>query len=241
MSKVLLQYVGWAIGLPLELLIIAALLRGGYRRFPLVFAYALALFLTTAVEIPAYIGHFSGLQAARTRAFYYWVNEGILQVLIFAVVVSFIYRATAGVSARRVVRVALIGGAVLFAGISFLIHYDARVVIGIWMTPWVRDLNFSSAILDLALWSLLLAARKNDAELFMLSGALGVQFTGEAIGQTLRNQFPSVLLMANVIIMLANLGCLYMWWNVFRAVPVRKASVPAHSPSYEENPLQRRR
>ena len=230
MGEAWLQYLGWLIGLPLELLIIAALLRGGYRRFPLVFAYALALFLTTVVEIPAYIGYFSGLKGTRTRAFYYWIDEGILQVLIFAVVVSLIYRATEVVQARRVIRVSLIGGAALFAGISFLIHYNARAVIGTWMTPWSRDLNFSSAILDLALWSLLLASRKNEVELLMLSGALGIQFTGEAIGQALRNQFPSTVLLANVMIMLANLACLYMWWNIFRFSPVRKAPVAVRSP-----------
>lgn len=230
MAEALLQYVGWLIGLPLELLIIAALLRGGYRRFPLVFAYTVALFLTTVVEVPAYVGYFSGLQATRPRAFYYWINEGILQLLVFALVISFIYYATESVQARRVVRFSLISGAALFAGLSFLIHYDPQAKIGAWMTLWSRDLSFSSAILDLALWSLLLASRKNDVQLLMLSGALGIQFTGEAIGQTLRNQFPAILLVGNVTIMLANLACLYMWWHVFRTSPVRKPSLSARSP-----------
>jgi len=77
---------------------------------------------------------------------------------------------------------------------------------------------------------LLLASRNNEVELLMLSGALGIQFTGEAIGQALRNQFPSIVLMANVMIMLANLACLYMWWNIFRFSPVRKAPVAVRSP-----------
>ena len=52
------------------------------------------------------------------------------------------------------------------------------------MTPWTRDLNFCSAILDLALWALLIAAREKDHRLLLLSGGLGIQFTGEAIGES---------------------------------------------------------
>ena len=47
-----LQVAGYAVGLPLEVLIIAALLRGGYRRFPFVFIYTVIDFLTTVLEIP---------------------------------------------------------------------------------------------------------------------------------------------------------------------------------------------
>lgn len=225
--RVAVQYVSWLLWFPLELLVIAALLRGAFRRYPAIFAYSVAVFLTSVVETAAYIGSFSGARLAFTRAQYYWVDEGIRQFLLFVVVISLLYQATSSIRVRAVLRTSLIVGAILIAAISFLVHYDSHVVMGRWMTQWTRDLNFSSAILDLSLWGILLNSRNYDEHLLMLSGALGIQFTGEAIGQTLRNQFPSILLAADTTIVVANLACLYIWWQVFRASPVRKASPSA--------------
>ena len=47
-----------------------------------------------------------------------------------------------------------------------------------WMTLVSRDLSFSAVILDLLLWMLLIAARRKDRQLLMLSGALGIQTHG---------------------------------------------------------------
>ena len=224
------QYLSWLFWFPLVLLVIAALLRGSYRRFPLVFAYTVALFLTAVVEAAAYAGYLSGIQLAHSRARYYWFDEGIRQGLLFALVIGLLYRATKGLPARAVLRVSLVTAAIVFAVTSLLIHYDGHAAIGKWMTPWTRDLDFGSAILDLALWAILINARKYDSEVLMLSGALGIQFTGEAIGHALRNQFPAILLAADTTVVVANLACLYIWWQVFRTSPVRNASVPASSP-----------
>jgi len=228
--RIAVQTLTWLVWFPLDLLVIAALLRGPYRRFPFVFAYTVAMLFTAVVEVAAYPGYFPGTRLAHTFAHYYWVDEGIRQGLLFAVVISLVYLATIGARARGLVRTSLIASAVLFAAISFLIHYDRLAVTSRWMTLCTRDLNFSSALLDLALWAILLAARKPDGQLLMLSGALGIQFTSEAIGQTVRNQFPAILLAADMTIIAANLACLYIWWHVFRTSPVRNASVPVRSP-----------
>ncbi len=218
-----LQVCGWLIGLPLEILIIAALLRGPYRRFPFVFAYTVVNFLSTVIEIPSSVEYYrtGDYSAARAMAFYYWIDEGILQLLVLAVVISLIYHATSARQGRRTVRAALIAGAILFAGISFLIHHDSRVPTGVWMTAWTRDLYFISTILDLALWAMLIAARQKDQRLLMLSGALGIQFTGEAIGESLRklsigSRAHSAVVTGNIVIMLTNLVAMYIWWQTFR-------------------------
>jgi hypothetical protein len=216
------QYVGWLVGIPLELLIITALLRGPAKRFPLLLLYMVVLFLATVVQIPAYTAHFAGRQLAHTRAFYYWTSATVLQLLVFGVVVSLIHEATSQAPRRRPVRAALVAGAIAFAAISFLIHYNSRVVSGAWMTPWSRDINFVSAVLDLALWALLLASARKDRCLLMLTAALGIQFTGEAIGQSLRRLSPSVVFTGDVLILLVNLACLYLWWQALRMAPVPK-------------------
>jgi hypothetical protein len=225
-----IQLCGVVIGLPLELLIIAALLRGGYRRFPLVFAYTVADFLTTVVELPSGMGYVRSMPwAATPYALVYWLDETILQVLVYAVVMSLIYQATGKLRSRRIVRASLIAGALLFAGISFLIHRNPMLSIGSFMTPWTRDLNFCSAILDLALWALLIASREKDHRLLLLSGGLGIQFTGEAIGEStrylaIRSHSRPISLFGNSLIMLTNLLFLYIWWQALRTAPARQPS-----------------
>ena len=227
-----LQYLSWVLGFSLILLVIAALLRGSYRRYPFIFVYAVALFLTSVADTAAAIGRNSGVKLARTFASYYWMDQGVREVLLFAVVIALLYQATRQAPRRAVIRTSLVLGAILFAAISFLVHYDSHLVRSAWMTPWIRDLDLCAAILDLALWTILLKAPKYDMELFMLSGALGILFTGEAIGYALRNQvpqavlrqFPAILLATDLIIVLASSARLYIWWQVFRTAAVQKPS-----------------
>jgi len=219
---------GWAIGLPLQILIIGTLLRGGYRRFPFLFAYVIGDFLTTVADVPSAIDYYRGTQGA-TFAFpaVYWLNAVVMQVLVYAVVMSLIYQATGTLRPRRIVRASLIAGAILFAGISFLIHWNPALNRGSFMTPWTRDLNFCSAILDLALWSLLIASRERDQCLLLLSGGLGIKFTGEAVGTSirqlaLRTRSRTLSVSGGVLMLLANLLFLYIWWQAFRTTPVRQ-------------------
>lgn len=217
----------YALGLGLEVLVLAALLRGAYRRFPFVFAYVTADFLTTVLEIPSYVAYYTGVQATqRSRASYFWQDEFILNALVFLVVVSLVYSATAKMRSRRAARTLLLGAAVLVAGISFLVHYQSQLDVGhfTWANLWTRDLNFTSAILDLALWALLIASPSRDPALLMLSGGLGIQFTGEAIGASLRqlsirHRSRATAYAGSMVTVVADLVCLYVWWRTFAREP----------------------
>ena len=226
--RLAIQLCSLAIGLPLQVLIIGTLLRGGYRRFPFLFAYMVGDFLTTVVEVPSAVGYHRGMQwAASAFPALYWFNIVVMQVLVYAMVMSLIYEATGRLQSRRVVRVSLIAGAILFAGISFLIHWNPALNMGTFMTPWIRDLNLCSAILDMALWALLIAAREKDHRLLLLSGGLGIQFTGEAIGTSIRQlalhtRSRTMSLTGGVLMMLADLAVLYIWWQALRTAPVRQ-------------------
>jgi hypothetical protein len=217
-----IQACGLLIGLPLEIMVIAALLRGGYRRFPLIFVYAILNLLATVVEIPPAWAYLHGVQGGAARMVGYWWNdEGVFQLLNYLVVMSLIYQATATLPARRILRGSLFLGALLFAGITFLIHYSPQQLPGAWMTSWTRDLNFCSAVLDLALWALLISMREKDYRVLMLSGAMGIQFTGEAIGQSLRqlSQRDRSLALARsgaILMMISNLLLMFIWWRAFR-------------------------
>ena len=223
-----IQLCGLVIGLPLQLLVIGTLLRGGYRRFPFLFAYVVGDFLTTVVEVPSAVDYYRGMQwAALAFPAFHWFDVVVMKVLVYAVVMSLIYHATGQLRSRRIVRVSLIASAILFAGISFLIHWNPALNTGSFMTPWIRDLNFCSAILDLALWALLIASREKDHRLLLLSGGLGIQFTGEAIGASilqlaLRTRSRAISLTGAVVMLLADLIFLYIWWQALRTAPAGK-------------------
>jgi hypothetical protein len=223
-----IQLCGLVIGLPLQILIIGTLLRGGYRRFPFLFAYVVGDFMTTVVEVPSAVGYYRGSQwAAFAFPAVHWFNVVVMQVLVYAVVMSLIYQATGALRARRIVRASLIAGAMLFAGISFLIHWNPALNRGSFMTPWIRDLNVCSSVLDLALWALLIAAREKDHRLLLLSGGLGIQFAGEAMGTSilqlaLRTRSRAMSLTGSVMMLLADLLFLYIWWQALRTAPARR-------------------
>jgi len=229
--RLALQVGGLLIALPLELMIIAALLRGGYRRFPFVFLYMIVNFLTTVVEIPSELEYLKGITPATTAlSRIYWLDEVIEQVLVYVVVISLIYEASRKLRSRRLIPVSLVAGASLVAAISFYSHYRPELNQGTWMTPWMRDLNFCSVILDLGLWALLIASRRRDHQLLLLSGGLGIEFTGESIGESVRQlaiktRSRSISLTGSFIMMLANLLFLFIWWQAVRAP--RQALEPA--------------
>lgn len=224
---VAIQVVALLVWLPLNLLIIAALLRGEYRRFPIIFAYVIVEFLAATAELPTALGLFQhSQQAVRLQVFVYWMDEAIAQVLTFAVVMGLIYRATQNLPTRRVLRIGLIVGAVVFASVSFGIHYRPGPRFGLWMAPWTRDLNFCAAILDLALWALLIASREKDNRLLLLSGALGIQFTGEAIGESVQqlataSHSHNIAFLGGMIGVVASIVRSYIWLRLFQ-----KATAP---------------
>ena len=84
-------------------MVIAALLRGEYRRYPFVFLYAVVDFLTTILEIPARNRvRFAALRKPRSslRSMFWW-DERIMQVLVFLLVISLVYKATEHLGPRR--------------------------------------------------------------------------------------------------------------------------------------------
>ena len=231
-----LQIIGYAVGLPLEILIISALLRGPYRRFLFVFGYIIALFLATLVQIPSYIFFYTGGAQVRSRAWVYWFTEAFILPLLLAVVLSLIWQAAEFARTRRLIRLSVFPAAGLLVACSFLVHYSSGAAkVGVWMTSLARDINFAAAILDLVLWMMLAAKREKDRTILLLSGGLGIQFTAEAVGESIRAMAVSIfggptpgayamVFCGNLIIMLANLGCLWIWRQALRA-PHRSAIV----------------
>lgn len=213
----LVQYVTWTVGLGLNLLIIVALLRGAYRRYQFVFAYALALILSTVIEIAAGT---DPKTVRDVRDTYYWINEFILQLLVFCVVIAFIDQAANEAERRPVRRGWLIAGAAIIVAASFSLHRGMRP--NLRMTLVSRDLNICAVILDLMLWSLLVASRRRNRPLLLLSGGLGIQLTGAIMGQSLRPMSPNLFFAGALLEVSTYLLGLYIWWRALRSIPAAK-------------------
>ena len=212
-----LQFVSFVIGLSLGTLILSAMLRGQWRQYPFVFLYALGDFVTTLLEIqPALKYDTASFAEKRAFVLLYWWDERVMQILLFLLVISMIYQAAAHLESRLLLVGGAIFGILLYAGITYLVDYDPHTKTGVWMNPWLRNLNFSAAILDMGLWALLIGARKKDYKLLMVSGALGIQFTAGAIGQALRYMTHASVQLTAYMITVANLASLYILWQAFR-------------------------
>jgi hypothetical protein len=230
-----LQIGFWVAGLLLQVLVVQGLLRGGYKRYPLLFVYAIAVFLTTVAEASGFTAASQGArQFAKTIGLYYWIADAVLQALVFGVVISLIRQALEYSGSRPEWRKWLTLGAGLIFVLSFVAHAGPKAEINRWMTLISRDLSFAAAILDLILWTLLIAAKRRDHQLLLLSGALGIQFAGAAMGQSLRylavqmlNRNRGVALAGGILVALSNLACFFVWWQALRQPSRSEAAAAA--------------
>jgi hypothetical protein len=227
-----LDICAYLVGIPLEVLILAAMLRGSYRRYPALFVYMAAVFVASLVETSLYIIGYLDATWYRDRHVWtqylkcYWIDEGIMLALEFVVSFSLIRRATEGASSRRMMRASVVCSALLVYAITFRAHYDPTAATGLWMNAWTRDLNFYYAILDVGLWAMLIGSRARDSRLLLFSGALGVLFTGAAISGSISDlavarRSTALSFTGGVVNILSNLAFLYIWWQALR---VRQAA-----------------
>lgn len=209
-----LQGILWTVGLGLQFLVLSALLSGPFKEFLVIFIYTICLFVTSTLEILVALD--SG-QLSRTWQQYYWIGELIRQTGMYCVVVSLAIRALPPDSRRPVLQRTVIAVASVFWIGSMLIYYGP--LIATWMTRAIRNLSLSTAIANLILWFVLIATERRDTRLFLITGGLGLQMTGEAVGQSMRQFRGNIMFAGSMITVLAHFLCLYIWWQAFRNEP----------------------
>jgi len=227
--RLAIQILAYAVDLPLQILVVAALLRGSWRRFPMVLALSAVELVSALVQAPGTLqtlaGHHPPGLSYQTLYWYGAIVEGLL---LYSVMISLLYRATERLRSARQARVALILGACAVAGGALLVHYDPSQQPRVWLTSWFRDLYFACAVMDIVLWTLLLAARDKDRQLLLLSGGLGVEFAGSAIGESLRqmairSRSHPLSLTGAVVMLAAGAFRYYAWWRALRRQSEEKA------------------
>lgn len=224
MSAALAIQIGsYLLWFPLKVLAIQAILNAGIRRYALVFTYMVVTLLLALIQVPVSLAY-HGRDPSQEQ--WYQVLHSASQIitygLILAMVLSFIYRASERVGPRRLLLSVLITGGIAVMAISWWARSDPSLLLGTRVTRWTRDMSVCAAILDLTLWGLLLSSRQPGARvLLLLTGGMGIMFSGEAIGGAVKDlairwQSESVFLVGHSIIVLADALFLYVWWQTFR-------------------------
>ena len=101
-------------GTVLQILLVAAMLRSGWREHGVLFAYCVVLLVTSAPEAVAFFWP----RYAAIPSTDYWVFDSIRQVLLYVVVISLTLSASEQSAKRASIRRLLITGSLLFAWTS---------------------------------------------------------------------------------------------------------------------------
>jgi hypothetical protein len=216
--------------------VLVLLLRGPFRKFWPVLGYVLWELLSNAALTSFGIfntGAVTGAnaEAGKWYARFYWTNDVIVDVLRFLLVIMLTYKATAE-GTRRVSSGRILGGiAVAAIVLPFLLFpMGTNGPKGTaWFTSTSELLNFGAAIMNLVLWGALLADRKRDPQLAVVSVGLGVVVTGAAISYGLRRFVPiEVRFIPNIFLMLTELAGWAIWCRAFWPAQARR---PAFDPT----------
>lgn len=204
--------------------------KGLFRRYPFLFLFSIVLLLAGVVEW-ATLG-------SQRYASYYWANEIILQVLLLAAMLHFIYLALTADPARMR-KVLVIGAAIIIASFALASFKQtppptvpAERHAAYFMTMLSRNLSFGSALLNVVLWNSLLHFRRRDTQLLMLAAGVGVFTTGKAIGHSMRMIDRSLAIAGNGIVVVSALLAMALWiWTCWALRPSSAygAKVEEHS------------
>jgi hypothetical protein len=196
----------------LLVVIIVFLLRGSFRRYPLVLLYCVLQLAATATE--EYVWRVLGEPRDTSTLFrtVYWTDEVVLDLVLFLMVIAMTYRALEG-SPLRTGLGRLLAAVVAFVLVAPFILFSARRFGTGWYNSTSQLLNFGAAIMNLGLWTALIGTKKRDALLLKVSAGLGIAVTGAAIAYGLRkfttgggterdlaNLFKTVTYLASVLI-----------------------------------------
>ena len=151
----------------------------------------------------------------------YWTNDVIVDLLRFLLVIWLTYRATSGGPKRTSIGRMLSGIVVVALTLPFLLfpmfpQGPKPWPEASWFNSSSELLNFGAAIMNLVLWGVLLADRKRDPQLTVVSVGLGVVVTGAAISYGLRHLIPAgAWFIPNTFLLLTQLAGWTIWCRAF--------------------------
>jgi hypothetical protein len=195
-------------------ILLQLLLRSHLKSYLILFINLLVLLFTCVIDFGLYFGAGArGFSSDQVRLVYY-SNDLIRQAMVYLLVISLILSAVRGSERFRWLGRWLVLGAALLALLFAVVHRDDRLAL--WMTNVIRNLSLVAMLMNLLLWVLLMKKRTADRTLLLVTTGLGLQMAGEAMGQSLRLIGASTTALGNVVLVLAHLSCLLVWFLAFK-------------------------
>jgi hypothetical protein len=210
----------------IQAVVIVFLLRGPFRRYPVLLLYCVLQLATSLTE--GYLLRVFG-QASPIFRRLYWTDEVSLDLLLFLMVIMLTYRALEG-SPLRAGMGRLLGAVVVVVLVVPFLVFSARRFSSAWFDGTSQLLNFGGAILNLGLWTALIGTKKRDPLLLTVSAGLGVAVTGAAIAFGLRRFTPpggTTQQLANLFKIVTYLASVAIWCWAFRPRAGKSAAPPA--------------
>jgi hypothetical protein len=209
----------------IQAVLIVFLLRGSFRRYPVLLAYCVLQLAATITE--EYVFRVHGQTNFFRRL--YWTDEVTLDLLLFLMVIALIYRALEG-SPLRATMGRLLAAVVAIVLVVPFVLFSARRFSTSWFDGTSQLLNFGALILNLGLWTALIGTKRRDPLLLKVSAGLGVAVAGAAIAYGLRrftppNSTPQQL--ANLFKTLTYLASVTIWCWAFRPGKQKNPAPPA--------------
>lgn len=204
-------------GIALQCLVLAAMLRGSWRRYPIAFAYMIATTLSTVVQA-AFLYYYG--QRSRQFAIVYWASDLICSLLVLLLIVHLIGRAMTGERRRDLVYWGLMAAmaAVMIGSAMFLRANSQRFSWNRWMTEVARDYYFVAMLLNAWLWMTLVRLDRRDRQLYLVTSGMGLMLSGAAVAHSVRLA-GRFWMAANLFLVLTYLFGLYVWRFAFAKTP----------------------
>jgi hypothetical protein len=218
------------LGVLIQLLLLAFLLRGFFRRYFMIFLYGVVELCSAGAN--EYVIRTIGQRTPTYRQIY-WIGEVTVDLILLLTVIVLTYQAMEGSPARtKVGRV--LGG--IAAGIIVLpfILYHSEPFSTAWYNSAIQLFNFGAAIMNLALWTALIGRKNRDPQLLTVTAGLGVAVAGAAVAWGMRTFGTGKTLglereLANLFIQLAYVIQVSIWAWAFR--PQRNPAPRLATPS----------
>jgi len=199
-------------GTILQVAVIYRMVQGFHRHYPGVFFYLLVLFLTSVVDSTAALGEAGWGVSYRQH---YVFNNIARHLAGVVAVLSLYFRATEDRRRRFPLRSQVLLFVLVAGGASLYIHYHGSLDSN-YIAQVGRDLSFLTALLNLALWFSLIQSRKRERVLFLVSGGLGLNMAGEAVGQSLNAISWNLWVLASLIGVGSHILCLLIWLRALK-------------------------
>ncbi len=217
-------------GVVLQLVLLFLLIRGPFRRFFFIFAYCLAQTIQTVLD--GFVLRQYGV-ASREYRVVFWTDAIVVDLLLFALVVVLTYQAMEGSLLRN-----MLGRLVGIVSLGILVLPFVVLNGPIFGTHWLNGadqiLNFGAAIMNLALWTALVASKKRDKQLLSITAGLGARVAAAAVLLGLRQLTVSggnAREVADLAAQLTFVAGALIWCWAFRPGQAQPAPRPVLKPS----------